>query len=833
MASIIPGYEYDIFISYRHNDNKSGWVTEFVSALEEELASTIKEPISIYFDKNPHDGLLETHSVDDSLKDKLRCLIFIPIISRIYCDTKSFAWSHEFLAFLKTGAIDALGLKVKLPNGNTASRVLPIRIHELDANDKNTIETALQGVLRAIDFTFQSAGVNRPLRPKDDDAIKVAGQNSYRDQVNKTANAIGDIIAGISGSNMAGLEHNRSSAGQVQLATHNTSHPRRSWKQMFPRIDAKIAAIVGLACISLTLAFFHFSETPIITKTYKTTLLPPENTRFNASGGGNFDLSPDGNLLAFVSVDSLKNSLLWVRSLDALEAKVLAGTDGAYLPFWSPDSRYIGFFADGKLKTIDIAGGMPQTLCSANLARGGTWNKHGIIVFNPSASGPLFWISALGGKASPLTKLDTVRNEASHRWPCFLPDGRHFLYTSRITIVGPNENDAIFLASLDSTVAPKMIVKASSNIAYSNGYVLYVRQQTLMALPLDEKNFQTSGNALPLAERVFYENITSKASFSVSQNGHLVYQNGIKRFGSKLSWWSRTGKKLSSLNGDAEISLQMRLSPDGERVAISQPTAGGLTSDIWIGETTHESWARFTFDAATDNYPIWSPDGRRILFSSDRNGLFDLFQRTSNGEGSDEVLFRSRESKTPSDWSQDGQFIAYTVNYPADNNYDVWILPMRSSPPGNERKPFPFLHTNSRELRATFSPDGRWIAYQSDESGRDEIYIRPFPGPGGKWQVSIAGGTRPRWRGDGKEIFFVGTDFRIMSANVTAGVSTVQIDSVKPLFDMGYAPTGSPIRDLYDVSRDGQHFLMDSPEANEVSIPLTLVINWPEEVKKK
>jgi eukaryotic-like serine/threonine-protein kinase len=831
MSSIVPGFEYDIFISYRHKDNKyDGWVTEFVANLKKEIEATFKEDISIYFDENPHDGLLETHDVDDSLKEKLKCLIFVPIISRTYCDPKSFAWNHEFLAFLKTAAADTFGLKVKLPNGNTASRVLPIRIHELDSRDRQMIEAELQGVLRAIDFTFQAAGVNRPLRPKDDDSIKIAGQNSYRDQINKTANAISDIIAGLQGNTPSPLERGPGGEANAHSSTPRISPPRRNWKIKIPNVDKKSVLIIALIFSLLTLAVFHFSETPSDSRTYRATLLPPEKTRFSTTLGGNIAISPDGNSLAFVATDSVRKSLLWLRHLNALEARALGGTEGAYNPFWSPDNRFIGFFADGKLKKIDVSGGMPQTLCDATVGRGGTWNKDGIIVFNGNANSPLSLVSASGGKAVALTKLDTARREASHRWPCFLPDGRHFLYTSRISSTGMSEEDAIFLASLDTTVAPRMVAKASSSIGYANGYLLFARQQTLMAQPFDAEKLQTSGDAFPIAEQINFDSFTSNASFSVSQNGHLVYQAGVSQSGIKLARLDRSGKQVGSINQEGKIYLQLRLSPDGERIVVSQPDANSINQDIWLYEIRRDTWTRFTFDAANDRSPIWSPDGKSIVFTSDRNKRYDLFQRASNGEGNEELLLKSGQSKLPSDWSHDGKYIAYHTINPND----IWILPMNPSPKGasGERKPFVFLQTEFGELRATFSPDGRWIAYQSDESGRDEIYIRPFPGPGGKWQVSTAGGTRPRWREDGKELFFVEPG-RLMSAQVSLGVATVQVGAVQSLFDIDFVGSGSNARDLYDVSQDGQRFLVELPQGNEVSIPLTLVVNWPGEILKK
>ncbi len=836
MPSLIQGYEYDIFISYRHKDNKyDGWVTEFVTNLRKELEATFKEDISIYFDENPHDGLLETHDVDDSLKDKLKSLIFIPIISRTYCDSKSFAWNNEFLPFLKTAATDSYGLKVRLPNSNTGSRVLPIRIHELDANDKRVIEAELQGPLRAIDFTFQTSGVNRPLRPKDDETIKGSGQISYRDQINKTANAISDIIAGLQGKEQSTTPSppERGQGGEASYLPH-LRLPRRNWKIRMPVLNKMglISALIVSLLSLIALTVLHFSEAPQESSTYRATILPPEKTRFGTNFGGNIALSPDGSSLAFAARDSTGKTRLWVRPLNALEARALNGTEGATIPFWAPDSRLIGFFADGKLKKIEVSGGPAQTLCDAPFGRGGSWNKEGTIIFNGSASGPLSRVSAAGGQAMRLTKLDSNRSEVSHRWPSFLPDGLHFLYVSRISNSGVTEDDAIFLASLDTTVTPRIVARASSSVDYANGHILFARGPTLMAQPFDLMELQTSGDAFPIAEHIYFESSTSKAAFSVSQNGILVYQTGgVVDVGLKLLWKDGSGKQTGSLSHAGSLYVSLRLSPDGGRIAISHPDAKG-NMDIWLYEISRAVWTRFTFDEGAARSAVWTPDGKMIVFASDRNKRrYDLYLRASSGAGSEELLLQSNQSKIPSDWSRDGQFIAYhSVNLNGDNN-DIWILSMNPGVASEERKPFVFLQTKYNELRATFSPDGRWIAYQSNESGRDEIYIRPFPGPGGKWQVSTAGGSRPRWSGDGKELFFMSVDFKIMAADIRLSSSTVDVGSVQSLFESGIF--AGYVRDLYDVTQDGKRFLIESPTGNDISSPVTLVVNWPGEIKKR
>ena len=833
MPSLIQGFEYDIFISYRQKDNKyDGWVTEFISNLKKELDATFKEDISIYFDENPHDGLLETHDVGGSLKEKLNCLIFIPIISRTYCDAKSFAWNNEFLAYLKTATADSLGLKVRLPNGNMTSRVLPVRIHELDTRDKQMIETELQGPLRAIDFTFQSAGVNRPLRAKDDESAKGPGQTSYRDQINKTANAISDLIRGMQGMDLNSAPA-ESSDTKIHFPVSREQPPRRRRRIRMPAINKVSVLGIGLALslvALITLAAAYLSEPPVDSRTYRSIIPAPEKESFSTSFGGHIALSPDGRTLAFAATtDTTGKTMLWVRPLNALAARAISATEGAAFPFWSPDSRYIGFFAGGKLKKIDASGGPPLTLCNAaGGGRGGTWSENGTILFcEGGGTLPISIVSAAGGMASNFTKLDSSRTEQSHRWPCFLPDGRHFLYSTRTALGSLGEEDAVYLASLDSAFIPRIVTHTGSNVEYANGYLLYSREQTLMAHPFDTKSLQTTGDAFPLAERLYFESLTGKVSFSVSQNGVLAYETGAGSTGINLRWYDRNGKQVGVIS-QSSVYNDLRLSPDGKRVAVSLYDQKNRNTDIWLYELDRDLWTRFTFDPATERWPNWSPDGSTILFASDRTKRFDLFQRASSGEGSEEVILGTDLLKYPSDWSRDGKFVAYSASDPKTGD-DIWIMPTSAK---EERKPFLFLQTPANESRAAFSPDGRWIAYQSDESGNTEIYVRPFPGPGGKWQVSTNGGNRPRWRGDGKELFFqAGTADRIMAAEIRLGPTTVDVGAERSLFPM--RPFTGGRRDVYDVTPDGKRFLVATPGNVVGSKAVTLVVNWPGEIRKK
>ncbi len=826
MSSLLPEFEYDIFISYRHKDNKSdGWVTEFVRTLRSELEATFKEDISIYFDENPHDGLLQHHEVDDSLREKLRCLVFIPIVSQTYCDPKAFAWQHELLAFIKLASEDKLGLKTKVGGGNTASRVLPVRIHDVDARDKKLFEDATGGVMRPIDFIYKESGVNRPLRANEENPGKNQNQIFYRNQVNKMANAIKDIISGLQGKEFAyGPEV--SPEKEVNATVHREKRQRKDWKFHVPSLSEasglRIGLIISLLAF-LALAIFHFSQPTPDLQTYRATIPPPPKTSYSTTFGGHLALSPDGRHMAFVASDSAGKDLLWVRPLNAIAGQALNGTEGASFPFWSPDNRFIGFFADGKLKKIEASGGPPQVICDASQGRGGTWNDNGIILFCPNGfPSPLFTVAAAGGLPVALTRLDTSRSQLSHRWPCFLPDGRHFLYSGLINPGTKGEEDAIFLASLDTSFTPRLVVNSSSSAGYANGHVLFAHEQTLMALPFDPKRLQTTGEAFPVAEQIHFELFTNRTSFSVSQNGNLVYQTGTDKEELRLLWYDRSGKRIGTIR-QSSVYVNHRISPDGKRIAISQ--ADARDTDVWLYEIAREVWTRFTFDPSIDRWPIWSPDGATIVFASQRKSN-NLYERTASGAGREEVLLETNQNKFPSDWSRDGKFLAYHSSDPKSVS-DIWILPMNQKA---ERKPFIFLQTEFNEQRAVFSPDGRWIAYQSNESGRPEVYIRPFPGPGGKWQVSTKGGTHPRWRSDGKELFYLGLDRKIMAAEIRLGSSSVDVGSAIALFQTSAFTGGG--RDAYNVTGDGQRFLVSSQASEGVSSPVTLVVNWVGEIKK-
>jgi len=610
--------------------------------------------------------------------------------------------------------------------------------------------------------------------------------------------------------------------GSLPIASNTQGEARRPMLNRERLIWIAVTALLVLAALPFVVAYFR--RPTGVNTAVRSFILPPEKSTFNFVGlnAGPITLSPDGRRLAFVASASEGRDLLWVRSLDAQEAHSLDGTEGAFNPFWSADSRSLGFFADGKLKKIDAEGGPPITLCDAAMGRGGTWNRDGVIVFAPNNSGVLQMVSASGGQTTAITRLNEERKELSHRWPSFLPDGRHFLYLGRGSSLSENETAAIYIASLDSQTN-KLLLPANSNVAFAQGYLLYLRDGALLAQPFDLRGMETTGDGFPIAERVQYIPVLGRGIFSVSENGVLAYQTGSATDNLQLTWFDRSGKRLSVLD-DLAPNASPKLSPDGKRLAvvIIDPQTG--RPDIWLYELARGTKTRFTFDPAGERDPIWSPDGTRIVFTSNRRGHFDLYQKAASGAGSEELLLESNLDKTPTSFSPDGQFLLYSALDPM-TKADMWVLPL-----GGDKKPFPFLKTQFTESFGQFSPNGRWIAYRSDESRGGEIYVAPFPGPGGQRQISTAGGRQPRWRGNGKELFYLAPDDKMMAAEVNgAGPTTLQVGSVRPLFEVRQAVTGGFV---YDVTGDGQRFLINAALEQKASSPITLVQNWSAATKR-
>jgi hypothetical protein len=583
-----------------------------------------------------------------------------------------------------------------------------------------------------------------------------------------------------------------------------------------------VAGVLALATASLAVAYLRRGPAAS-PRAVQSTILPPESSTFHfvGDGAGPVEISPDGLQLAFVATDPSGKNILWVRPLDSLVARPLPGTDGARYPFWSPDSRFLGFFADSKLKKIEVAGGPPLSICDAPDPRGGTWSRDGVILFEPQFREPIFHVSAIGGKPSSVTKFDASRRETTHRWPHFLPDGKHFLYFSGSHSTGTeSELDAIFVGSLDAKERPKLLVNVRSKGIYASGHLLFVRQKTLLAQPFDAGKLRLTGEASPVAENVQDDLGFFNAVFSAAENGTLVYQQSGGAAGlTELVWLDREGKKLEAL-GDPADYWDPRISPNGRRVAVGIGDPG----DIWIHDLARGVRTRITFEAADDYSPVWSPDGERVTFSSQRSGAGDLYAKVTSGTGKDELLTGSKLFKVPTGWSPDGGHLLYQVSAGSNARWDLWMLSFA------DLKTTPILQTEFEEGDAMFSPDGRWIAYVSNESGRYEVYVAPFPGPGGKWQVSTAGGSHPLWSRDGKELFYQALDGKLMAVPVKIGGS-FESGVPKPLFAI--RTKSSPGRN-FDVSGDGRRFLVNAPVGQEKmsSPPIVLLQNWTSAMKR-
>ena len=528
-------------------------------------------------------------------------------------------------------------------------------------------------------------------------------------------------------------------------------------------------------------------------------------------------ISPDGRTLAFAATSHGKRSL-YLRSLASLEAQPLPGTDEASAPFWSPDNRYIGFFANNKLKKIDVSGGPAQTLCDAPSSYGGTWNADGVILISLDTKG-INRVSASGGTTTPVLRLDESRKELAQAWPLFLPDGRHFLYQSW---TGRSEDSAIWVAALDGSDR-KLILKADSSPTYASpGYLLFAVGTTLTGQSFDARTLQLGGEPFPIIEAIGYNDSNSYANVAVSQNGTMVYLGGeaSKR---QLTWFDRSGKQQETVGPSGDIN-DIVLSRDGKRLSMQRLDGGN--SDIWLMDLTRGVPSRFTFDPASDDDPVWSPDGSQVVFSSaaEKGDItLNLYRKVSSGAGTPELFFKSDVTKESTDWSNDGRFIVFQAYYPKTES-DLWVLPLFG-----DGKPYPFLQTEFIETQGFFSPDGHWLAYTSNESGRNEVYVQTFPQSGGKWLISSGGGAQPHWRGDGKELFYMAPDRTLMAVEVNT-VSTFETSAPKPLFATQVSGYNAPNR--YVVSADGQRFLVNSPAGELNQTPITVVLNWTSTLKR-
>ena len=532
-------------------------------------------------------------------------------------------------------------------------------------------------------------------------------------------------------------------------------------------------------------------------------------------------LSPDGRIAAMVAYSAQANDyVLWTYEVGGQRTTALEGTQGASYPFWSPDGKAIGFFADGKLKKVDVAGGQAQVLCDAPNGRGGAWNRDGVIVFAPDALSGLSRVSAWGGTAAEMTKPDRSRFETSHRWPVFLPDGKHLIYLAA-NFSGKVGVNAIFLGSLDSADR-RLLVSSSANAAYVEpGYLLYLRDKTLVAQPFDGRRYTLSGEPRSLSDEVLYFPQVQRAVFSASTGQALIMQTGKGAYLSQLTWFDRSGKQVGTAGTPAWYN-NVQLSPDRRRVAADQTDPDGRNIDVWVHDLARGATARLTFDPALDQTPAWSPDGKQVLFNSNRSLDFRLYLKNADGSGSEQELFNfGSDTGNAWDWSRDGKFILIR------KGNELWYL----SWPQRVAKALAQGRWTVRGVQ--FSPDGRWIAYSSNETGKMEIYVANFLSGNGKWQVSSGGGQEPRWRQDGKELFYLSPDGKMMAVPLATRAS-FEAGSPVALFQTHRRQALSS-QDFftYDVSGDGQRFLVATQMDEGTPAPLSVLLNWAAEVERK
>jgi Tol biopolymer transport system component len=525
-----------------------------------------------------------------------------------------------------------------------------------------------------------------------------------------------------------------------------------------------------------------------------------------------FALSPDGQNIVFVASFEGRPRL-WLRRLDSVSMRPLPGTDYATMPFWSADSRSVGFFVDAAIRTMDIESGAMQPITRGLVPAGAAWNRDDSIIFPPVPDAPLFRVSAKGGAVSAIPNL--VPQSAGHRDPQFLPDNNHFIYY----VAGDAQTRGVYIGQLTGG-GSRRLLDADASAAYAPpGRLLFVRQGTLFAQSIDTKTWELAGAPTPVAQDIAYGGVANMAALSASLSGPIAYRAGSSGGKRQLVWADRSGKEVAKI-GEAHAfgPSYLSLSPDGQRIAVQRGVEGN--ADIWLLDLVRGGALRFTTAPQPEIAPVWSPDGKRIVFSAGYSRpQFDLYRKALDGTAS-ELLLSTDESLQATDWSRDGRYLLYrTVSSSA--NFDIWALPLEG-----DKKPIPLVRTPFEERDAQFSPDAKWIAYQSNESGRFEIYLQPFPGPGARIPVSTGGGAQVRWRRDGKELFFIATDGRLMAVPLqTDPAGTPKPGTPVPLFLTHVGAVEDISLAHYVPSADGQKFLMDTI-VEENAAPITVIVNW-------
>jgi len=594
------------------------------------------------------------------------------------------------------------------------------------------------------------------------------------------------------------------------------SGPRSFWYTLTPWLVATAATLAALG-----LAVSSYRQRPASTGPIHVDIAVPKGSRLLSTGiaAGPVVVSPDGITLAWVAVDETGTSLLWTRRLDQPEAQSLPGTDGAKRPFWSPDSKSLGFFARQTLNKISILGGSPLALTSVADPRGGSWGTNGTILFAPNFVGPIMSIPESGGEPRPVTELDETRREQTHRFPFFLPDGKSFLYLARTTSGGSGVEPPIKIGDTE-TDESKVLVNAASNPVFASGYVLYARQSNLMAQALDPESKTILGDPVPITDRVLNDTGFSRAVFSASQTGLLAFEPGSAvSLLSDLVWLDREGTVVETI-GEPALFSGVSLSPDETTAAVRIAEVSGV-NDLWLIDLNRSLRTRFTFSDQSKAEDVsnfaWSPDGRRIAFGSNSTGNYDIYTKSVSGTGEPNLVHDEEVDLWVYDWSRDGRWIVYTRS--TAGGEDSFAIAVDGDP----AEPITLLDSPYNEWPVTFSPDVKWLAYCSDESGRREIYIRTFPELDSKWQVSTSGGDHPIWRDDGKAIFYLSPAGMVVETSVEAVNGGLRIGEENHLFRYQVAGGGEY---SFAPSQGGNRFLVTLPKEQSTSSRLSLILNW-------
>jgi Tol biopolymer transport system component len=624
----------------------------------------------------------------------------------------------------------------------------------------------------------------------------------------------------------------------AQTSTATTTVPSFASSNRWKRLAWTLTVAVTVLTL-LVAALLMRSQSQPRAMTMRFSVLPPDNVT-----GANVPIvSPDGRKVAFVAHAADGRGLLLVRSVDSLQSQPVADADDMAFPFWSPDSKTIAFFAQGLLKRVDSAGGPAQVVCPASSARGGAWNRDGVMVFAPEAEAALYRVAASGGSPVQLTSLDKASAERSHRFPQFLEDGRHFIYS--VYFAQENSGPAIHAASLDSTETQRVTGSSFARAWAPPGYLLFrrVERGPYLAQPFDHRTLRLTGDAIPVIDGVAPGSLGGDTALSASSNGVLAYETINGNPVSELTWFGRDGQRISVV-GRAATYETFSLSRDSGRVAATLTYPSNTENGIWVIDLSRGVTSRVIVDETAAD-PVWSPDGNRIAFDSNRRGTgnWDLYSARWNGSGAAEALVISSQLKihrnegagrrgglTTNDWSHDGRFLLFTAQGGARWVNNLWILELD----GNRNSRL-YLETDFNKANGQFSPDSRWLAYDSDESGRSEVYVQSFPEPATRLQISTAGGTQPRWRRDGRELFYVARDGKLMVVAVRSAGEVFEADVPVALFDIpggNSSEVGYQVGYQYDLSGDGQRFLVRNVVRPATRSPITVVLNWTAALKK-